>query len=89
MVLPETYAGDKDLEQWIYHFENVVAVNEWTDDAKLLWLKVQLTGWAQTAFQRFPDEAKATCATAKKALKQCFEPPSKQDQYQAEFQAHR
>ena len=70
VVLPETYSGDKDLEQWVYHFENVAAVNEWTNDAKLLWLKVRLTGRAQTAFQRFPDEAKATYAAALRAAEQ-------------------
>ena len=31
-------------------------MNKWEEDAtKLNWRKVRLTGWAQTAFQRFPE----------------------------------
>ena len=31
LVLPEVFDGDKSLEQWVSHFENVVAINGWND----------------------------------------------------------
>ena len=77
LVMPETYAGEGEWSQWICHFENVAAVNGWDDDQKLLWLKVRLTGRAQTAFQRLSDIAGASYNEAKKALKERFEPASK------------
>ena len=57
LVLPNPFSGDQNWTEWIGHFEDVAAVNEWRDDdAKLQWLKARLTGKAQTAFQRFPEE---------------------------------
>ena len=44
LVLPELYTGLGDFLQWIDHFENVAAVNDWNDEAKLLWLKARLAG---------------------------------------------
>ena len=89
VVLPETFFREKDWQQWIYHFENVAAVNEWNNEAKLLWLKVLLTGRAQAVFQHFSDETKGMYMAAKEALGKHFESPSRQDRYQAEFQTCR
>ena len=89
LVLPETYTGEGEWSQWICHFENVAAVNDWDDDKKLLWLKVRLTGRAQKAFQRLSDTASASYKEAKKALKERFEPASRKGLYQAEFQTRR
>lgn len=58
-------------------------MNEWNNAAKLLRLKVQLTGRTQMAFQRFPYVTKETFVTANEALEKGFEPPSRQDWYQA------
>ena len=49
VVLPELYTGLGNYSQWIDHFENVAAVNDWNDEAKLLWLKARLAGRAYTA----------------------------------------
>ena len=54
VVLPDSYSGEAEFSEWHDHFENVAAVNRWDDDAKLLWLKVRLTGRAQKAFKRLP-----------------------------------
>ena len=89
LVLPETYAGEGEWSQWICHFENVAAVNSWDDEKKLLWLKVRLTGRAQTAYQKLSDAATASYKEAKKALKERFEPASKKGLYQAELQTRR
>ena len=58
VVLPEVFNGEGSWGQWIFHFENVdlAAVNEWNEASCLRWMKVRLTGRAQTAFQRFPQE---------------------------------
>ena len=61
----------------------------WDDNAKLQWLKVQLTGRAQTALKRLLD---ATCRSYNEtlaALKKRFEPESKRELYAAEFQTRR
>ena len=71
------------------HFKNVSAVNEWTGDQKLQWLKVQLTRRAQTTFQRLAGETQQSYERAKAALQEQFEPKSWQSRYQAEFQTRR
>ena len=89
LVLPDTFDGDKNYEEWMYHFENVAAVNGWDEDAKLLWLKVRLAGKAQTTYQKFTDDVKRSYAESKKALKARFEPESRKERYRAEFQTRR
>ncbi len=70
-------------------FTNASAVNEWDDAAKLKWLKVRLTGKAQTAFQRLPADTQESYSDAVKALKERFEPPSRRTRDQAELQTRR
>ena len=89
VVLPDTYSGSSSWEEWITHFENISAVNEWTGDQKLQWLKVRLTSRAQTAFQRLAGETQQSYERAKAALQERFEPKSRQSRYQAEFQTRR
>ena len=31
VVLPDTFDGIKSCDDWYFHFENVVAVNGWSD----------------------------------------------------------
>lgn len=54
---------------------NVAAVNDWEDGDKLKWLKVRLTGRAQsqTAFQRLPESTRTDVKLATKALKESRE----------------
>ena len=89
LVLPEPFDGEANWEQWDYHFQNVVSVNEWDDGQKLKWLKVRLTGRAQIAFQRLPETTRNDYDAATKALKDRFEPASRKPRYQAELQTHR
>lgn len=88
LVIPEPFNGETKWEEWLYHFESVADVNEW-DEAKKLKLKTRLTGRAQTAFQRLPEETKAAYEGSKKALAERFEPKSRQGRYQAELQSRR
>eukprot|EP00731_Ephydatia_muelleri_P036068 Em0198g2a len=39
LVLPDSFSGEGNWSQWIYHFENVAEVNEWEDAKRVLWLK--------------------------------------------------
>ena len=64
-------------------------VNGWDAAQKLKWLKVRLTGRAQTAFQQLSEEARADFNEAKKALTERFEPKSCKSRYQTEFQTRR
>jgi len=61
-------------------------VNEWNDQAKLLWLEVRLVGKARKAWNRLTTEEKSTYDAAVAALRRRFEPESKRDLYAAEFQ---
>lgn len=89
LVLPDSFAGETGWDEWITHFENVADVNGWTEEQKLKWIKVRLTGRAQKAFQRLTEAARCDYKEAKKALKARFEPESKKTLYQAEFQTRR
>ena len=89
-LLPVVFSGDGSWDDWLTHFNDVAVVNGWDDANKLKWLKVRLTGRAQRAFKRMPDEKKEDFATvtAIKLLEDRFEPPSKKELYVAEFQSY-
>ena len=86
VLTPDPYTGEGSWDDWIDHFESVAEVNKWDDDAKLLWLRVRLTGRAQTAFKQLSEEARGVYTDCKKALRERFEPASKKELYLAEFQ---
>jgi len=55
-VLPKTFSVEGEWTQYICHFENIAAVNEWEDAKKLLWLKARLTGRVQLTPQHLSTE---------------------------------
>ena len=85
LIVPGTYQGGKGWNDWITQFENVVTVNSWDVEAKLNWIKVCLAGRAQKAFQSFLEASQADFNRVKTALMERFEPPSKQELYNAEL----
>ena len=87
LVLPEIFDGDGNFTDWICHFESVSAVNGWSDEDKLLWLRVRLTGKAHVAYSRLSHETQQSYATTKAALCERFEPPSKRQLYKVEFES--
>jgi len=89
LVLPETFDGTGNWSDWCFHFENVAAVNSWSDSQKLQWLRVRVTGRAQKALHRLPTSASTTYAATRDALRARFEPDSRQTRYLAEFQSRR
>ena len=89
VVLPETFDGTREWDEWCFHFENVASVNGWDDSQKLKWLRVRLTGRAQKALHRLTETQWASYALTKDALKSRFDPESRQTRFQAEFQTRR
>lgn len=87
LLLPEVFSGEsQSWTEWAEHFESVATVNKWdSDDDKLKWLKVRLTGKARTAFQKLPADVRNKYGECVKALKQRFEPDSKKQLYVAEL----
>ena len=86
VLTSDPHSREGSWDDWIDHFESVAEVNKWDGAAKLLWLRVRLTGRAQTAFKQLSEEARAAYAECKKALWERFEPASKKELYLAEFQ---
>jgi hypothetical protein len=91
LVLPEPYDGvTASWPEWAAHFENVAIVNKWeSDDDKLKWLRVRLTGKAQTAFMRFPGAVRENFSESMVALNKRFNPDSKRELYIAELHSRK
>ena len=88
MVLPDTFSGDGPFDEWIDHFESVAQVNRrWSGEDLAVWLRVLLTGRAQTAYKRLDTDTRNSYEAVKETLKSRFEPESKRGLYAAEFAA--
>ena len=85
LVLPDTFCGSSESNwtNWKCHFDNVASVNAWSEEDKLKWLKVQLTGRAQTAFQHLSEANRASYVLATTAQKERFEPRTRKHTYKA------
>ena len=89
VIVPEYFSGEGSYEDWIDQFESIAEINHWSEEQKLRWLKVRLTGRALMAYKKFPVTARASFKNAVKALQERFEPGSRRDLYLAEFQTRR
>ena len=92
VVLPDTWSRDPGAPSWTdwkYHFENIAAVNSWSGEQKLQWLRVRLTGRAQKAVHHLTGDSAASYDATVKALDEKFEPASRKTLFQAEFQARK
>ena len=68
----------------------VAIVNNWVSaDDKLKWLRVRLTGKAQTAFMRFPEATRNNFGEAIVALNRRFNPDSRWELSVAELQSRK
>eukprot|EP00731_Ephydatia_muelleri_P038807 Em0919g2a len=88
LLLPEPYGGEAGgWAEWVDHFENVATVNKWATGEEKKWLKVRLTGKAQTAFKKLPQDVKENYGECMKSLQRRFDPDSKRQLYVAELSA--
>ena len=87
VITPELFSGERSWEDWIDQFESIAAINGWSDEQKLVWLKVRLTGRALLAYKKFSVTARSSFKNAVVALAERFEPESRRDLYLAEFQS--
>lgn len=39
LIVPQTYQGGKEWDDWIAQFENMATINGWDGEAKLNWIK--------------------------------------------------
>eukprot|EP00731_Ephydatia_muelleri_P009374 Em0004g1712a len=71
LLLPEVFSGEsQSWTEWAEHFENVATVNKWdSDEDKLKWLKVRLTGKARTVFQKLPADVRNKYACKKAVVR--------------------
>ena len=90
MVSSDAFNSKGSFSSWINHFEGVATLNKWSDDDKLLWLQIRLTGRALTAYKRLKAEVRGgTYDNIVKVLRQRFEPDSWRELYMPKFQARR
>ena len=89
VILPETFTGEANWDEWAVHFDHCADINGWDDAAKLRFLRVRLTGRARSVFQRLPEDKKDTFDHAKSALRERFEPSSKRELYVTELSTRR
>ena len=83
VIVPECFLGDGCYEDWIDQFESIAEINHWSDEQKLMWLKVRLTGRALMAYKKFTLTARGSFKNAVKVLQERFEPESHRDLYLA------
>ena len=90
VVTPEAYNGEGSFTDWLDHFESVATLNKWKDDDKVLWLRVRLTGKAQTALKQLPAAVReGGYDDLVRGLRNRFEPDSRRELYAAEFHSRR
>ena len=52
ILIPDNFDGGKgDFDNWVSYFECVATINGWTNEEKLLWIRVSLRGAAHVAYQ--------------------------------------
>ena len=59
VVSPDAFNGEGELQRFgSTTFEGVASLNKWSDEDKLLWLRIRLTGRAQTAYKQLKAEVR-------------------------------
>jgi len=68
VIIPKPFLSEESWEDWINHFYSIAEINHWSDEQKLMWLKVHLTERALMAFKKFLVTGCSSFETAVKAL---------------------
>ena len=85
-VLPEKFDGSGNFDDWVSNFECISAINGWNEREMALWLRAHVTGKAHVAYKCFSHEIQENFTQIKAALRERFEPSSKQAYYRIEFE---
>ena len=89
LITPQPYNGLANWTDWSDRFTSIAEINGWDAAAQRKWLRVSLVGRAATAYKRLSAEVRGDITASLKALKQRFEPESKQTLYMAELNSKR
>ena len=89
LVLPEKFDGTGNFAEWINHFESIAALNKWSEEEKTLWIRVRLTEKAYVALMQLTGSTTGAHSSIKQALREHFEPSSKQELYKTKFESRR
>ena len=49
LLLPDRLDSNSSVDDWVSHFDCVVAINGWNEAEKLLWLQAHVIGKAHVA----------------------------------------
>ena len=89
LVLQEKFDGTGNFAEWINHFVSIAALNKWSEEEKTLWIWVRLTEKAHVALMQLTGSTTEAHLSIKQALREHFEPSSKQELYKTEFKSQR
>jgi len=81
VLLPEVFTGAEYFDDWLYHFENVSAINKWSDSKEVLWLSVRLSGKAHLAYQHLSPQMHKSYKNIIITLRDHFEPTCMKELY--------
>ena len=84
-VLPQNFTRMEDWDSWVSHFESISAIHGWSNNEKLMWMRVKLVDKAAVAFRQLSHVTKASYELTKAALRNRFEHPSKKELHKREF----
>jgi len=83
VIVPEFFSGEGPYEDWIDQFESIGGINHWSNEQKLMWLKVCLT---LMAYKKFTVTTNGLYKKTIIALQERFKPESNSNLYLAKFQ---
>ncbi|KFD50540.1 hypothetical protein M514_08608 [Trichuris suis] len=76
VVMPQTYDGEGSWQNWRTAFEQCSVLNRWTEQDKLQWLAVSLTGDAAWAFGQLTAEQRESYDSCIAGLTTLLVPPN-------------
>lgn len=71
-VVPRSYSGEGNWQDWREHFEQLATAEGWDEEKRLFWLKFRLVGAAQRALQTLPTVVRENYADTMTQLEKRF-----------------
>ena len=85
-LLPKKFDGSGNFDNWVSNFECISSINSWSEEEKALWFRTHMTGRTHVAYQCLSHEIRTSFNLVKAALRERFEPSSKQGYYRIKFE---